>query len=137
MKYKETVTAYFDSKGIKYLNSVDQPSRISLLFNTDNIPQITVNVFFDEQDKPNVQFVGYDIVKFNEENLIKGLEICNELNMEYRWLTFYINDTHSLVVNADALYNTENCGEISLSYILKMVNIVDQAYPKIMKNLWT
>lgn len=137
MKYKEIVTAYLDSQGIKYLNSVDHPSRISLLFNTDNIPQITVNVFFDEQDKPNVQFVGYDIVKFNEENLIKGLKICNELNMEYRWLTFYINDTHSLVVNADALYNTENCGEISLSYILKMVNIVDQAYPKIMKNLWT
>lgn len=137
MKYKETVTAYFDSQGIKYLNSVDQPSRISLLFNTDNIPQITVNVFFDEQDKPNVQFVGYDIVKFNEENLIKGLEICNKLNMEYRWLTFFINDSHSLVVNADALYNTENCGEISLSYIMRMVNIVDEAYPKIMKNLWS
>lgn len=137
MKYKEIVTAYLDSQGIKYLNSVDQPSRISLLFNTDNIPQITVNVFFDAEDKPDAQFICFDIVKFNEENLIKGLEICNKLNMEYRWLTFFINDSHSLVVNADALYNTENCGEISLSYILKMVNIVDQAYPKIMKNLWT
>lgn len=56
--------------------------------------------------------------------------------MEYRWLTFFINDNHSLVVNADALYNTENCGGISLFYIMRMVNIVDEAYPKIMKNLW-
>lgn len=44
-EFKEIVTAYFDSQVIKYLNSVDQPSRISLLFNTDNIPQITVNAF--------------------------------------------------------------------------------------------
>ena len=61
---------------------------------------------------------------------------CNSLNQEYRWVRFYLDKDWDLICEADALLDPSSGGEECLSIVRRMVNIIDEAYPKFMKALW-
>ena len=78
------------------------------------------------------------VVKNNKE---KGIEICNSLNCEYRWLRFYVDDDCDVVVSIDAVlgedsYLDDACGEMCMFYLKRVISILDEAYPQIAKARW-
>ena len=65
-----------------------------------------------------------------------GIIKCNELNNHYRWVTFYIDDDADVITQIDSYVDEENCGSVCLSLVRRMVNIIDETYPDIMRTIW-
>jgi hypothetical protein len=98
----------------------------------DTIP---IYVFFDEDNDPYVSFKCWEIQSF-KNNEAAALIVCNNLNNEYRWLKFYMDEDKDVNASLDAMVDRSTCGEECLSLVRRMVNIIDEAYPQIAKARW-
>jgi hypothetical protein len=93
------------------------------------------NVFFDEDDDPVVQLVCWEILNFKAREE-QAIQLCNKLNLQYRWVKFYIDNDKDMVASLDATFDEETCGEICLSLVRRMVSIIDDVYPEVAKARW-
>lgn len=135
-RYATNCMRYLDMRKIKYLEIDDYTLRIS--YSCDNIDNISVYVRFDKDGGNTVTLNAFQIANFgaNSEKNLKGLIVCNALNQKLRWVKFYLDEESDLIAECDAIVDPETVGEECLSLILKIVHIVDESYPLIMKALW-
>ena len=78
----------------------------------------------------------WSIGKFTEDTRAKALEACNAMNSKFRWVKFYAGKDMEITVQLDAILNEETCGKEVMELVLRMVGIVDKAYPEFMKARW-
>ena len=132
--YKQEFINTLDAKGVKYTD-VDSET-VKITYNTDNAPSVSVLVIFDEDGKNFVQFISFEIAKF-AKNKEAGVAACNQANADYRWVKFYLDKDTDLTCDMDAYVYEDTCGEVCLSLVKRMVNIIDDNYPMFMKALWS
>ena len=122
-----------DREDISY---TEQDERVlKIVYNGDNLETIPVYVFFDKDGDPYVQFKCWNIANF-KTNREKGIDVCNQLNHEYRWVRFYIDNDNDVVADIDAVIDEDTCGDVCFSLVGRVVSIVDEAYPTIAKARW-
>jgi hypothetical protein len=131
--YARYVTSYLDEQGIKY--QVKNDRKVLITYKGDNLETIPINVFFDEDDDPVVQLVCWEILNFKAREE-QAIQLCNKLNLQYRWVKFYIDNDKDMVASLDATFDEETCGEICLSLVRRMVSIIDDVYPEVAKARW-
>lgn len=135
-RYSTNLMRYLDLRKIKY--SVIDDYTLTVSYSCENIDSLSVVVFFDKDGANQVHLMASDIASFKggaEKNL-KGFITCNLLNSKVRWAKFYLDDDFDMVVDCDAIVDSDTVGEECTSLIMRIVNIVDEAYPTIMKALW-
>ena len=132
--YKQLFMSYMDAKGVKYQELDNNAVRVS--YNADNAKSVTVFVIFDENGKNLAAFRSWDIAKFKDDKWVDGLTVCNTLNRKYRWAKFCLSEEGSLSAEDDAVLDEASCGEECMQLVQRMVNIVDEAYPTVMKAIW-
>ncbi len=132
--YKSLFTRYLDMKDIRYSEPNDNVVRIA--YSGDNLKTIPVFVFIDEDGEPIFQFKCWDIANFKGKEA-KGIMACNDLNNEYRWVSFSLDKDADIIASIDAFVTEDSCGEIGLALVRKVVNIVDDAYPTFAKSMWS
>lgn len=135
-RYSTNLMRYLDLRGIKY--SVVDDYTLTVSYSCENLNSLRVVVFFDKDGSNQVHLMASDIASFQggtEKNL-KGLITCNLLNSNVRWAKFYLDDDFDVVVDCDAIVDSDTVGEECASLIMRIVSIVDDAYPVIMKALW-
>ena len=130
---KELVKEYFDQKGLKYREH--EKGFLTVDFSVDNIKDLTIIVDFDD-DNMKAELVSFSIGEFDQEKFAQGLIVCNACNAKFRWTKFYIDDDNHICVRADAILDEATCGEECMEVLLRMVNIIDEAYPDFMKARW-
>ena len=124
--YKRMFMNYMDHEGIKYVDRDDFVVKVT--YTGDNLKTIPVYVFFDEDGDPIVQFKCWEG---------KGIFACNEMNKEYRWVKFSLDDDSDIVASIDAYISIESCGEECMALVRRVVNITDDAYPTFAKAMWS
>lgn len=127
---------YLDQKGVKY--SEFDSKTISLNYRGENCPTIPVNFTFSD-DGRNVSINSFSIAKINKEDGVQylaGLFTCSELNKKYRWVKFYLDDDSEITAEDDAVIDPYTTGEECYKLLNHMINIIDEAYPIIMKMVW-
>lgn len=134
MTYLQRFTNYLDMKGVKY--TVDNEYKLHVSFSADNTSSIVVNVIFDKEGNGIVRFVVWSIGKFPESKIGAGMVACNELNKKYRWVKFYIDADDEGCAEMDAIVDEETAGQECHELLYRVVNIVDEAYPDIMRALY-
>lgn len=132
--YKRMFMNYMDREGIKYVDRDDFVVRVT--YTGDNLKTIPVYVFFDEDGDPIVQFKCWEIANFKGKEG-QGIFTCNEMNKEYRWVKFSLDDDADIVASIDAYISVENCGEECMALVRRVVNITDDAYPNFAKAMWS
>lgn len=132
--YKKLALAYLDEKGIKY--TIMEKGAVRIGFSGDNMDSIRQYLFFDEDGEPLLQTRCWDIAKFKESKRADGNMLCNDLNREYRWVRFTIDDDGDVNVVADCYMTADSAGPITFNIVNRMVNIIDDVYPRFMKALW-
>lgn len=126
---------HMDDKGIKYRTVDERCVRIS--YNGDNISSVVVHVIFDKDGGHTVTFRDWEICSFKDDSkYAKGLIVCNAMNAQYRWVKFYLDDDRDVVAQCDAVVDEDTVGKECMELVLRLVNIVDEAYPNFMKALW-
>lgn len=131
--YKRLFLRHMDAKGIKYVDRDEFVVKIT--YTGDNLKNIPVYVFFDEDGDPMVQFKCWDIANFKDKEA-KGIFACNEMNKVYRWVKFYLDKDSDVVASIDAYITETTCGEECLSLVRRVVNITDEAYPTFARAMW-
>lgn len=132
-QYVKSFINHLKKNDIKYNQEDDHV--ISISFKGDNIDRVKAYVFFDEDGDPYVHLKCWTISSF-KNNVEKGLLLCNALNIEYRWVRFYIDKDFDLSADMDAKIDILTCGENCLFLVKRIANIVDDAYPQIAKCRW-
>lgn len=130
------VASYFQNDGLKFEMDGDDEEIIRINFNADNVESVRISLFFDKEDK-NVAVRSFNICKVEESKKPKIYEVCSKLNDDFRWVKFSIDEKDNTVTaSVDAVIRMDVAGEICHELVFRMVNIVDDAYPQIMKALW-
>ena len=131
------VSTYFTSQGINHKLAGDNEEAILTGFNMDNLSSIEILIVFDE-DGNACRIWTHDFCRVPEDKRTDLLKTINKLNQHYRWVKFYINNEDGdIYVDMDAVIDMETCGEECEELVLRLCRIVDEAYPEIMKNMWS
>ena len=122
---------FCDKKGIKYREMRDEV--LLLNWTGDNLNTIGIFIDLEHADDGKVCFKCYSIGKFKDDMFAKGLLTCNSMNAKYRWVRFYVDKDYDVVVDMDAIVDDDTGCEECHELMLRMVNIVDEAYADFMK----
>ena len=132
-QYKALFINDLDRNGIKWIDAGERV--VEVKYNGDNIDTVDVYFFFDDESSI-AQAVCMKIASF-KGNEGAGIAVCNELNKDYRWVKFYIDKDSDVVCQGDVFFNADVCGMICRNILMRVVSIVDAAYPDIMKARWS
>lgn len=133
--YKSLFTRFLDRNEIKYTEVKENV--VKVVYTGDNLKTIPIFVFFDADGDPLVSLKCWEIANFKDEKLASGIIACNDLNKQYRWVCFYVDDDSDVIAQIDSYVDEETCGSVVTSLVKRMVNIIDEGYPTIMKSLWS
>ena len=103
-----------------------------------NLEGTRISIYFQfDQDCKSVHIVGNEFVSFGADKVDKMCRIFNECNRKYRWVKFTVDPSDNTAsVECDAVIQLDTCAEEVTELMLRMVKIVENAYPIIMKELW-
>ena len=126
---------------INYLNSKN------LNFDTKEFPDGTVLVAFPYQGKVTRCIFNGDEGKYlsmylvyervPDEKLADVIFLCNELNCEYKWATFYVDKDNDIVIHDDAILSVESAGDEAFELLVRIVRIADDERTRIMKTIFS
>ena len=131
--YRQACADYLDQEGIFYDLYGENKMEISYTRSNGNFG---VTIVFYEEDR-NVYLFSADLGSFQEDQVDKAIALCNDLNTQYRWVKFYRDADNSIIYcEADAMVTPETVGPVVLNLVQRMTNIMDEAYPTVMKTRW-
>ena len=128
--YAQLFVNHMIEQGVKYTEQKENV--IKVVYSGDNLDTIPIYVFFDKDGDSLISCKCWDILSF-KNNKAAGIAVCNALNARFRWVKFYIDDDADVVADLDAVIDDETCGAECLQLVRRMVSIIDDAYPDIIK----
>ncbi len=131
----QAFAAYMESKDmrVRFLDEEETAAEVGFQLKDTSLE---VRVFFGEDNK-DVYFIGGNFVQIPADKQEKVYRICNTCNNDYRWVKFIWDEEQEyMVVRADAVIDLDTCAEECFEIVMRMAGIVDDVYPKIMKELW-
>lgn len=103
-----------------------------------NLEGTKLAIFFQfSENNSSVHIEGHEFVSFSKDKTERMYKICNECNKKYRWVKFTVDEEdNAAIVECDAVIQLDTCAEEVVELMLRMTNIVEDAYPQMMKALW-
>ncbi len=132
--YKSLYMHHLDQTGVRYTDAGE--NRVTVSYKGDNLASIPIQVNFDKNGNEYVQLDCWNIAKFNEGKMAAGLVTCNALNARFRWSKFYIDSDLDVRCQADLVIEPNTTGQHIQEVLKRLVSIIDDAYPELMKALW-
>ena len=77
------------------------------------------------------------IASIPKEKIDDMLRLINDLHCRLRWVRFYIDQDKDLVADADLIIDGVYAGAMCTEIVQRTASIIDDAYPEIMKVLWS
>ena len=129
----KVVASFFESQQTKA--TIRREDLISIGWGFEG-GSIEIFLKFDETDT-HVHLEGLNFIKVPEGKYDAVYKVLNECNDQYTHVKFVL-DTRNGQINArdDDVIQLDTCGEECFELMLRMVKVVEDAYPKFMKALW-
>lgn len=125
---------YLEQKDVKY--TINGENRVRVGFSGENATSIST-LFVFGADGTNVAVRSYSIAKVPEEKIAEACILCSSLNSRFRWTRFYIDSDNEVTAAIDAVIDPHTTGAECFELLIRIVDIIDDAYPEIMKMLWS
>lgn len=61
---------------------------------------------------------------------------CNDLNCEYKWITFYVDRDNDVMLHDDAILAIPTAADEAFELLVRMLKIGDEVKPRIMKAIY-
>lgn len=124
--------------GLKYIQRDNNPPVFDLAFGGGDFayPHVAIYVCFDE-DGESVHVCTSTIASIPKEKIDDMLRLINDLHCRLRWVRFYIDQGRDLVADADLIIDGVYAGAMCTEIVQRTASIIDDAYPEIMKVLWS
>lgn len=127
------VSHFFESQDTKANELQDDLLRIGWGFDGGSLE---IFFKFDETDT-HVHLEGLNFINVPENKYDAMYKVLNECNDQYTHVKFVL-DTESGQINArdDDVIQLDSCGPECFELMIRMVKVVEDAYPKFMKAMW-
>ena len=127
-----------DGKDFDFKTLDDGIITCSGTWTVENGPKVKIHTFFENDDR-DISIRIWGIVNVTDAKKIQILELINDLNCQYRLAKFCFNkEANSLDLELDIRTIPDKCEpEIICRYQIAAGDILDDAYPKIMKVMWS
>lgn len=126
----------FDKKGIKYrLVDKDEVSYIEAGIRGENFSSLDVCYFSRDNDN-DVSVRVMQICKVPEGKLAQMLIALNDCNNRFRYVKFVMDKDRDINLEYDMPLKNTDVGEIATELIIRIMKIMEEAYPIFMKALY-
>ena len=132
---------FFERKGMKYSPDSDTTKGGddvgAVTYSGDYKDSSSFGIFVDP-DEDNVAIRVWTIAKTTNTRQVAAVSlVLNDLNNNYRWYRWYLDDDREVTAAVDAVITADTIGAIAYELVQRGVNIIDENYPKVMKALWS
>lgn len=136
MKFIEAFCGKLDEIQCRYQRETDSNGQemLSIGLSGDNFSGLQFFVLFD--DDTSAQIRCY-ICKFPPDKNLLALQAVNQLNLKYRWIKFFVESAGVVGVTADIKATEDTASEILFHILCRMNGIIDDAYPILMKAIYS
>jgi len=124
---------YLDEKGVRY--NVEDEHVLSVRYNGDNAPNIRLLFIFGKEGR-DVAIRCFSVAKVPDDRVARAHETCSKLNAQFRWVKFYVDSDNEVTAEDDAIIEPSTLGAECFGLMLRCIEIVDNAYPEIMRVIW-
>lgn len=128
----ELFTKLLDSKGLRYASGTLQSGDTMIEIPIDG--NVAKCIFCGENGKYYSFYLFFD--KVPPEKMADVLFVCNDLNTQYKWATFYVNKSGDVVVHDDAILSVESAADEAFELVLRLLDIAKKSKPLIMKAIF-
>ena len=126
-----------DQRDIVYseLENAKVPA-VRIGYNMENIEHLDVFFWFDE-DGETMHFGSGVIAHVPENKTDVALRAINDANVNYRWLSFFLDKDNDIVASGDQILSPDTVGDTCHELLTRTLNICDEAYESFMKAIWS
>lgn len=71
-----------------------------------------------------------------DEKIADVIFTCNDLNCDYKWITFYVDKENDIVLHDDAILTIDNAADEAFELLLRMLKISEDVKPKLMRAIY-
>ena len=126
----------FDKKGIKYrLVDKDEISYVEAGIRGENFSSVDV-CFFSRDNDNDVSVRVMQICKVQKDKLGKMLVAINQCNNKFRYVKFVMDNDYDINLEYDMPLKNTDVGEIAMEMLVRIMKIMEEAYPILMKAMY-
>ncbi len=125
----------YDSDLKIFTEDHDQHSEVWMRFGIKNGGSYRIRYINGDDDNDTAVRV-FGIVTLEQDQISKILPLINQLNNEYRYVKFICDNDGDINLEYDFPLNSVNTEKSAVEMMIRIVNIVDTVYPKIMQAIW-
>lgn len=127
----------FEVNGLKYkeFNEMPDGNTVMVAGFAGKMTNFDMLLIFDKQDHTMVIRVG-KLARIPIDRKYDVLTALNDLNRNYRWARFYADDEELVTVQIDRIISTGENADAVMELIFRLLRILDDGYPRIMKAIW-
>lgn len=124
------------SDGLKvFTEDRGNSSVVWLQFSADNGPSYRIN-FINTDDDSDTAVRVFGLISVEKNKWAKVLVALNKLNSDYRFVKFVLDDDGDVNIQYDFPVRADNVDECAEEIMIRVVQIIDDAYPVLMRAMW-
>ena len=134
----QRIAAEFSKVGLKHQTlSVGSLNVIEGGFTGDNCT-VKIRVVAVENES-EIKVLSENFAKIPAQKQNEGYSLINALNKKYKYVKFVMDDSGEVCAQWDVLDTipAETLGMVVVEVVVRMSRIIDDAYPEIMKMIWS
>lgn len=124
-----------DSKLKVFTDDRGDSSNVWLQFGIKNGGSYRIR-FISRDDDNDVAVRVFGLVTIDENHWAKVLPAINKLNAKYRYIKFILDDDGDVNLEYDYLVRCPNPAVSAREIVVRIVKIVDDSYPELMRAMW-
>ena len=128
----EMFIEFLKAKNMNFQSGTDSDGDTVVEFPYDG--KVTKLFFCGEQGEYLSMYLVYEHVP--DDKLADVIFACNELNNNFKWVTYYVDRDNDVICHDDAILTVENAADEAFELLVRLLQITDKAKPTIMKAIY-
>lgn len=141
LRKKRAFCEYLDQQGL-YYNDVDtDPTMIRMNYGGGDFVFSSLTAWVDFDPPSNgegdtVHVVVPSVARFAGDARMRGLELCNKISQDKRWIRAYIDKDDDLMIDADMFVTGGEFVDDVRALVSMMMSVIDDVYQEIQQAQW-
>lgn len=124
------------AEGLKaFIDETENTSAVWLQFGIKNGGSYRIRFISTDNDN-DVAVRIFSLLSVEDDKRPQVLQALNTLNRRFRFVKFTLDDDGDVNVEYDFPVSAGNLAAASKELVVRIVSIVDKAYPELMKAMW-
>ncbi|MBQ2724307.1 MAG: YbjN domain-containing protein [Clostridia bacterium] len=128
----ESFVAFLNGEGYSFNSKIDSDGDgvVSIPFDGK-----MMKCFFSGTDKSYLSI--YEVFEsIPEDKVAEIILLCNSLNCQYKWITFYVDKDNDMMLHVDARLSCDESADEAMEMVARMARIGKEIKPMVMKAIY-